>query len=118
MKQLRNSIDLILERLLWIDTAYAEQLRRYAQLWRISNDFWDRWEDIKQQFGLCRKWSSYIGPSSWPDADMLPLGRIGVRAERGEDRQTNLSKDEQITLMTLSSIFSIAFDVWWRPAQL
>jgi alpha-galactosidase len=87
------------------DTAYAEQLQRYAQLWRISNDFWDRWEDIKQQFGLCRKWSSYVGPNSWPDADMLPLGRIGIRAERGEDRQTRFTKDEQLTLITLWSIF-------------
>ncbi|HEX2906577.1 MAG TPA: hypothetical protein VHO69_06950, partial [Phototrophicaceae bacterium] len=37
----------------------------------------------------------------WADADMLPLGRIGIRAERGVDRQSLLTHDEQITLMTL-----------------
>ena len=36
---------------------------------------------------------------------MLPLGHIGVRAERGVDRQSLFSRDEQITLMTLWSIF-------------
>ena len=87
------------------DIANVEELQRYAQLWRISDDFWDKWEDIKQQFNFCRKWSHYIGPNSWPDADMLPLGRIGLRAERGDARQTNFTKDEQVTLMTLWSIF-------------
>ena len=36
---------------------------------------------------------------------MLPLGRIGIRAERGIDRQSLFTHDEQITLMTLWSIF-------------
>jgi len=85
--------------------ANVSDLQLYAQLWRISDDFWDKWEDIKQQFEFCRKWSGYIGPNSWPDADMLPLGRIGIRAERGNDRHTRFTKPEQITLMTLWSIF-------------
>ncbi len=36
---------------------------------------------------------------------MLPLGHIGIRAERGEDRASLFSHDEQYTLMTLWSIF-------------
>jgi hypothetical protein len=36
---------------------------------------------------------------------MLPLGKIGLRAERGEPRMTAFTKDEQYTLMTLFSIF-------------
>ena len=43
--------------------------------------------------------------ANFPDADMLPLGRIGIRAERGDNRMCGLSKDEQITLMSLFSIF-------------
>ncbi len=35
---------------------------------------------------------------------MLPLGRIGIRAERGVDRQSLFTHDEQVTLMTLWSI--------------
>lgn len=83
------------------EVTQAAHVSSHAQLWRISNDFWDRWIDLKTQFSLCRPWKPYIGPGHWPDADMLPLGRIGIRAEQGEDRQSLLTKDEQMTLMTL-----------------
>jgi len=87
------------------DFSRVEHLRANSQLWRISNDFWDRWQDLKGQFELCRKWAPYAGPDSWPDADMLPLGRIGIRAERGDDRRTRLTRDEQYSLMSLWCIF-------------
>jgi hypothetical protein len=35
---------------------------------------------------------------------MLPLGRIGIRAERGDDRATRFTRDEQRTLISLWSI--------------
>jgi alpha-galactosidase len=83
----------------------ADHVVRNANLWRISADFWDRWQDVKAQFALCDAWSPYAGPGHWPDADMLPLGHIGIRAERGDNRMTRLTHVEQITLMTLWSIF-------------
>jgi hypothetical protein len=85
--------------------AQYETLRSNAELWRISNDFWDRWADVKAQFGLMRNWQGKVHPGSWPDADMLPLGHIGIRAERGNDRASLLTHDEQHTLMSLWSIF-------------
>jgi hypothetical protein len=36
---------------------------------------------------------------------MIPLGRIAIRGERGLDRMTRLTKDEQYSLMTLFTIF-------------
>jgi alpha-galactosidase len=84
---------------------HADHLKQHSELWRISADFWDRWEDLKGQFDICKAWESHITPNAWPDADMLPLGHIGIRAERGVDRQSLLTQDEQITLMTLWSIF-------------
>jgi alpha-galactosidase len=86
-------------------TEQAEFLQKHAQIWRISDDFWDRWQDLKKQFDFTRSWSRYTSANSYPDADMLALGRIGIRAERGDDRQTRFTKDEQLTLMTLWSIF-------------
>ena len=79
----------------------AKFLAEYAEMWRISNDFWDRWKDLKNQFVLLRNWAAYSKPGSWPDADMLPLGRIGIRAERGDDRMSRLTHNEQHTLMSL-----------------
>jgi alpha-galactosidase len=86
-------------------TEQAAFLQTHAQMWRIADDFWDRWEDLKKQFELTRKWSRYTTVNSFPDADMLPLGRIGIRAERGDNRRTRFTQDEQITLMTLWAIF-------------
>lgn len=83
----------------------AEHVTSHANLWRISDDFWDRWTDIVHQFDLCRDWAPHTGPGHWPDADMLPLGHIGLRAERGDPRTTRLTPAEQKTLMTLWCIF-------------
>ena len=77
---------------------------QYAQMWRISGDFWDRWVDLKRQFPNFTKWNPYVKPGNWPDGDMLPLGHIGIRAERGDPRMSLLTQDEQRTLMTLWSV--------------
>ncbi len=83
----------------------AFHLRRHAHLWRISCDFWDDWEALKRQFSRCARWANRITPGHWPDADMLPLGKIGIRGEIGEARQTHFTINEQYTLMTLWCIF-------------
>lgn len=84
---------------------YADFLKTTAQLWRISFDFWDNWDSLKKQFEITHRWETHVEANSWPDADMLPLGRIGIRAERGDDRSSLFTHDEQQTLMTLWSIF-------------
>jgi alpha-galactosidase len=84
---------------------HAGHLMRNSQLWRISDDFWDNWKQLKETFALCRVWAPYIGPNHWPDADMLPLGRIRIRGYEDGERHTRLTKDEQITMLTLWSIF-------------
>jgi len=81
----------------------GEHVAKYANLWRMTNDFWDRWRDLKAMFDYAASWSRYIGPGHWPDADMLPLGRIGIRSHGG-DRQTRFTQDEQITLMSMWAI--------------
>ncbi len=79
-------------------------LAENAQLWRISNDFWDTWPSLRHAFDLLNSWSRYAKPGNWPDADMLPLGRIGIRGEVGDDRRTRFTADEQRTHVTLWSI--------------
>ena len=85
--------------------AQYAQLKANANMWRISNDFWDRWVDVKEQFERAHLWEHDARPGGWPDADMLPLGHIAIRGERGNDRPSLLTHDEQVTLMTLWSIF-------------
>ncbi len=77
----------------------AEHVRKHAQMWRISDDFWDEWAMLEAQFVRLENWNPAMGPGSWPDADMLPLGRLALG-----DRDTRFTEDEQQTLMTLWAI--------------
>ncbi|MGC1483959.1 MAG: glycoside hydrolase family 27 protein [Candidatus Acidiferrum sp.] len=90
----------------------ATELRRYAQMWRISDDVWDVWhsdkdfpQGVENQFARAAKWAEFSGPGHWPDADMLPLGRLEPAAGWEKPRATRLTHDEQRTLLTLWSIF-------------
>jgi len=83
----------------------AAHLKENSQLWRISGDFWDNWESLKAQFSLCRAWAPYIGPNHWPDADMLPLGRLRIRGYRDPERRSRFTPDEVQTHLTLWAIF-------------
>jgi hypothetical protein len=71
---------------------------QFANMWRISDDFWDRWEPLHGMFGRLEKWNKYRAPGAWPDADMLPFGIVEFK------RPTRFTKDEQILCMTLWSI--------------
>jgi alpha-galactosidase len=78
--------------------------RKYAQMWRISDDFWDSWASLKEQFPRAAAWAPLARPGAWPDADMLPLGKIGDPDDRGSRRWSNFTHNEQFTLMTLWSM--------------
>ena len=82
----------------------AAHVSTHANMWRLVDDVWDVWKDIPHLMKVAMDWypNDYVG--SWPDCDMIPLGRISIRGERGEDRMTRLTKDEQYTLMTLFTI--------------
>ncbi|MFT2707564.1 glycoside hydrolase family 27 protein [Clavibacter zhangzhiyongii] len=76
-------------------------LRETAQLWRISDDFWDDWAHLREQFQRAARWAPHQRPGGWADADMLPLGRIGIRAHVGDDRRSRFTPAEQRTLVSL-----------------
>lgn len=81
----------------------AWHLQKHANMWRITDDFWDRWDLLKSMFQRCELWQTHVAPGCWPDCDMLPLGRIGMGFHRG--RPTSFTRDEQVTMMTLWCIF-------------
>ncbi|HLK55018.1 MAG TPA: NPCBM/NEW2 domain-containing protein, partial [Chthonomonadaceae bacterium] len=80
----------------------GKHVETQANLWRISGDFWDDWGAISHQFDLLARWQGYSGPGHWPDADMIPLGHLSFGGRSvGPDRRANLTKDEQMTLISL-----------------
>ncbi|MGH9761274.1 MAG: alpha-L-fucosidase, partial [Blastocatellia bacterium] len=93
----------------------GQEVSKYAEMWRISDDFWDHWgpwaghewsQGLRAQFDTAAKWAAtFSKPGRWPDADMLPIGRLGPHPGEGQLRNTLFTRDEQRTMMTLWSIF-------------
>lgn len=73
----------------------GEHVMNHANLWRISDDFWDRWPPLYQMFGRLNKWAQYRANGAWPDADMLPFGIVDF------GRPSRFTENEQILCMTL-----------------
>jgi hypothetical protein len=94
--------------------AAAAEVSSLANMWRISDDFWDYWmspdpgkafpQSLLGQFDKTAAWAQYARAGNWPDADMLPLGHIGPVPGNGKPRETRFTPDEQQTLMTLWSM--------------
>jgi alpha-galactosidase len=74
----------------------AEHVKRHANMWRISDDFWDSYGSLYDQFARLEKWNSVRESGAWPDADMLPLGVLAQGS-----RKSNFTFDESTTLITL-----------------
>jgi hypothetical protein len=80
----------------------SEHLKRFANLWRISNDFWDNWHSLNHNMSLFAEWSGNGATGHWPDGDMIPFGHICQRnCDVHPDRWTRFTRDEQLTLMSL-----------------
>jgi hypothetical protein len=88
----------------------AEEVEKNAQLWRISDDVWDRWDktdgkdwpqSVKAQFPVIASWAKYARPGNWPDADMLPIGQLRPTPGWGAARASRLTADEERTMITL-----------------
>ena len=84
-----------------IDKAWHYE--KYANMWRITDDFWDDWRLLKDMFHRCELWQKHVSKGCYPDCDMLPLGYLGKGF--GRERQTSFTRQEQRTMMTLWCLF-------------
>lgn len=86
---------------------YANSCLSLANQWRMMDDLWDNWANVKAVFNEAQAWEKVTRPGNFADCDMLPLGQISMtigdagycNADGG--RWTRLTKDEQTTMMTL-----------------
>lgn len=81
----------------------AWHYEKYANMWRITDDFWDNWPLLLNMFERCELWQNHVSEGCYPDCDMLPLGYVGKGFNA--ERETLFTRDEQITMMTLWCIF-------------
>ena len=81
----------------------AELYKQTANMWRITDDFWDQWELLYDMFSRAERWCTHTGAGNYPDADMLPIGPL--RQDYDKNDWTKFTENEQITMMTLWCIF-------------
>lgn len=81
----------------------AELYKQTANMWRITDDFWDQWGLLYDMFSRAERWCTHTGAGNYPDADMLPIGPL--RQDYDEKDWTKFTENEQITMMTLWCIF-------------
>ena len=74
-----------------------------ANMWRITDDFWDDWRLLRDMFDRCKNWQPFVKDGGYPDCDMLPVGSLGKGF--GDERLTRFTPEEQKTMMTLWCIF-------------
>lgn len=86
---------------------HAGPLAEHANMWRMTDDYWDLWHLLYEMFERCERWAPHARDGAWPDCDMLPLGHLGIRSVDGggSDRWTRFTRDEQVTMMSLWAIF-------------
>ncbi|MDE6031317.1 MAG: alpha-galactosidase, partial [Oscillospiraceae bacterium] len=80
----------------------AELYKEVANMWRITDDFWDKWELLYDMFSRAQTWCIHAGAGHFPDCDMLPIGNI--LQDYDKSNTTKFTKDEQITMLTLWSV--------------
>lgn len=96
--------------------AYAAEVGKYSQMWRIADDHWDAWKfdrkpggsefpfGLRDAFDRLALWAPYFKPGNWPDQDMLPFGSLTPHPGWGEPRQSRLTQDEERSEFTLWAI--------------
>jgi alpha-galactosidase len=96
--------------------SHAEEVAKYAQMSRITDDHWDVWhEDHKPgasefPFGLkdepdrIAEWNKHNKAGFYPDPDMLPEGSLTPHPGWGDPRQSRYTHDEQRFEFTLWAI--------------
>ncbi len=78
-------------------------LKENTHMARTGADFWDVYQMLKVTIPVAARVAKEAGDGFWPDLDMLPIGKIGLKISyKGpEPRISNFTKDELHTLMTL-----------------
>ena len=76
---------------------------KHANMWRITDDFWDEFRLLKDMFRRCEIWQEHVKEGCYPDCDMLPVGMLGKGF--GKEHKTYFTESEQRIMMTLWCLF-------------
>ncbi len=80
-------------------TARKTMYMEHANVWRTGNDINDSWDSIRKCWDSQKTWADCAAPGHFPDADMLVVDGCN-------ERNSNLTPDEQYTHVSLWSLWS------------
>jgi len=78
----------------------ADHVTKYANMWRMADDFWDNWEQLLKMFDYAKTWEGIGGPGHWPDCDMMQIGKLSKRGPVGPERYSRFTEDELYSHMS------------------
>lgn len=92
-------------------TGYAlgPVLQENSECWRTGGDLKDNWNKITTAAVRQERWAGYTRPGTWPDADMLVIGKVGWGPggmREHEHHWTHLTPDEQYSHISLWALLS------------
>jgi alpha-galactosidase len=96
--------------------ANADQYEALANMFRTTADIRDAWDSnsprdpfclsIKEIWRRHERWADHNGPGHWADPDMLVVGPVGWGERQNGELRNRLSRDEQLSHMTLWCLWS------------
>lgn len=84
--------------------SFADTIGLYTNQWRMADDLWDTWSSLTLMVDFAAQWYPFIEAGHFPDADMIPIGRLSIRGPVGSPRYSNLTRDQKYFMLTLWSI--------------
>ena len=85
--------------------ADSVHVQRYANMWRMADDFWDSWKELEKMYQYAYSWKGTGGPGHWPDCDMIQIGKISKRGPVGRERYSRFTPDEAKSHMSFWCIY-------------
>lgn len=85
--------------------ADSAHLKKYANMWRMADDFWDNWKEIVAMMHYAKQWEGVGEVDHYPDCDMMQIGKLSKRGPVGEERYSRFSNDELYTHMNFWCIY-------------
>jgi hypothetical protein len=84
--------------------SFADTIGLYTNQWRMADDLWDNWASLNLMVDFAAEWYPFIGAGHFPDADMIPIGRVSIRGPNGTARYSNLTRNQKYFMLSLWSI--------------
>lgn len=79
----------------------GDHVAQWANMWRISPDFWDTWEALREQMDLFEAWRPYKRPGAYPDGDMFPVSQLSNYGPWEAPRYSNFTYWEKRTFLSV-----------------